>query len=335
MNLAGKKILVTGAAGTLGGHIVRELCARGLGAVAHVRDGSDTTELDRLGIEKRSADLRDRPALDRLMIGIDAVVHCAAWVDFRADRLTQFAGTNTMGAIDMYESARRAAVARFVQVSTVGAVGARRRTNAPKGAWAGERVTEECEFNLGHLRVPYIMTKRAAEAELTQAASRDGAPELVIVNPSIVLSSALGGPGNAQIHRHFRRLWLPDFSNIVNIVDVRDVAAGTVAALERGRSGHRYILGGDDISVREVVLQVSQVLGRTPHLVRVPRFLIVLAAHLSVWWARLSGRGRVVLYPDLVKFLDYDWSYSSEKARTELGYRSRSVLISLAEFLNR
>ncbi len=334
MNLPGKKVMVTGAAGTLGSHVVRELLTRGAQPVAHVRAESDTDALDRLGIEKRMADLRDGPALCRAAEGVDAIIHCAAWVDFRADRLTQFAGINTMGAVLMFEAARRAGVPRFVHVSSVGAVGARSRKDAPAGARDMEPVNENQQFNLDHLRIPYIMTKRAAERELLTAAAHAGSPSLVIVNPSIILSGATGGPGNLRVHRHFRRLWLPDFPNLVNIVDVRDVAAGVVAALEHGRPGERYILGGDDIPARELVLQVSHVLGRTPHLVRIPRTIIGIAARVAELWCRFAGRSRINFYPDLVRLLDYDWCFSSAKARAELGYRPRALLISLEDYLS-
>ncbi|MCB2230274.1 NAD-dependent epimerase/dehydratase family protein [bacterium] len=333
MNLAGKKILVTGAAGSLGGQIIRDLADRGLSPIAHVRVSSDTTQIDRLGLEKRTADLRNGRELLAIMQGIDAVIHCAALVEFRADRLTQFTGTNVMGALDMYEAARRSGVERFVHVSTVGAVGARPRNGAPAGAHEREPLTEEHSFNLDHLRIPYIMTKRAAENELLKVTD-PASPELVIVNPSIILSPTFGGPDLATVRTYFNRLWLPDLDNLLNLVDVRDVSSGTIAALRKGRPGHRYILAGDDIEARELVLMVSHLVGKTPHLVRIPRSVIDLAARLSFFWARLSNRGRIGFYPDLVRMLDFDWTFSSEKARHELGYQSRALLVSLSDLLS-
>jgi dihydroflavonol-4-reductase len=108
-----------------------------------------------------------------------------------------------------------------------------------------------------------------------------------------------------------------------------------VAALEQGRPGQRYILAGDNLPARDLVLTVSNMIGRTPHLVRIPRPLINLAARVSATLARLRGQGRLEFYPDLVGLLDYDWSFSSEKARQELGFQARSIYHTLTDLLSK
>ncbi len=331
MDLNREKILITGATGHLGSQIAYELSQKGLKPVAHCRESSDTTFIDRLGLEKRTADLRIRPQLASLVQGVDAVVHTAAWVNFRQDKLAQFTGINTIGAVDLYNAARKAGVKRFVHVSTVGAVGARAQ-GAYDSSRSSGRLTEPWEFNLGHLKVPYILSKRAAEEELLELAAA-GSPELVIVNPSIIVSPSFGGDDRAKAIRAFRLPIVPDQANLVNLVDVRDVARGTLCALGKGEPGERYILGGDDISVRELMLTLSDLLGKLPHLVTLPRWMISAAGRFRMPIGRLVGAQALKAYPDLMKFADYDWTFSSQKAIKDLGYRPRSIHATLRDLL--
>lgn len=325
-----EKILVTGATGHLGSQICYLLTQRGLKPIAHCRAESETSFIDKLGLEKRTADLRNRPELSALVQGISMVIHAAAWVSFRGDKLTQFTGINTMGAVELYRLAQKAGVKRFVHVSSVAAVGARplaeREANTPSG-----RLNERSQFNLRHLRVPYIMTKRAAEEELLKMAA-EGGPELIMVNPSIIISPSHGGNDRQRARHIFRFPIVPDQPNLVNFVDVRDAAQGTLCALAKGTTGERYILGGDDISVRELMLTVTDLLGRQPHLVRIPHWMIRAVGRFKLPLGRLAG-AELKAYPDLVRFADYDWTYSSQKAISELGYRPRSIHTTLRDLL--
>jgi dihydroflavonol-4-reductase len=331
VDLNREKILITGATGHLGSQIAYELTQKGLKPIAHCRESSDTSFIDSLGLEKRAADLRIRPELAALVQGVDAVVHTAAWVDFRQEKLTQFTGINTIGAVDLFNAARKAGVKRFVHVSTVAAVGAKARLGTDESG-DNARLTESWAFNLGHLKVPYILSKRAAEEELLKL-SDAGGPELVIVNPSIIVSPSFGGGDRAKAIRAFRLPVVPDRTNLVNLVDVRDVARGTLCALGKGVPGERYILGGDDISVRELMLTLSDLLGKLPHLVRFPRWTIRAAGRFRVPIGRLAGAQDLRSYPDLMKFADYDWTYSSRKAIEHLGYRPRSIHATLRDLL--
>ena len=331
MPLTDEKILVTGSSGSLGSQVIQELTDRGAKPIAMVRTSSDTRFIDSLGLEKRYADLRNKTAISEAVKGIDGIIHCAAWVDFRRNRFTQFAGINTMAAVDLFSAAKKHGARRFLHVSTVGAVGARKREPDIERAPDEDLLTEEYAFNLGHLHIPYIMTKHAAEVELRKLVD-EKAPELVTVNPSIIVSPK----GNDREHyeKMFDRLLMPDLPNLLNLVDVRDVAPAVVAAYERGRAGERYILGGDNVSVRDLLLRVSTIVNKSPHLVPVPRPVMNSVARLSYLWARLTAKSQVKLYPDLVRLTDYDWVYSSRKAREELSFQPRAIQTTLENFLN-
>ena len=190
MDITGKKILITGASGSLGKQLIYEFQRQGIKPVAHLRETSEAAYIDSLNLEKRYADLRNKNEIADLVQGIDAVIHTAAWVNFRKDRLTQFTGINTFGAVDLFQAARKAGVTRFVQVSTVAAIGALSRKSRRRQDHLF--VTEDDEFNLGHLTIPYIMTKHAAEEELQDLAAEAGT-ELIIVNPSIMIAPSRTG----------------------------------------------------------------------------------------------------------------------------------------------
>jgi len=334
MDLNGKQILITGASGRLGQQIIYELSKIGIKPVAHVRTGSNTRFIDSLGLEKRVADLRSRESLPALVKDIECVIHTVALIDFRQDRFTQFAGVNTVAAADLFSTAKSAGVKKFVHVSSVVAIGGMpRQSKFEIHPGDTDLANEELKFNLDKLRIPYIMTKHAAESELLNLSNGSGT-ELVIVNPSIVIAPSRTGDDRAKARKRLNGFVVPDLRNRVNLVDIRDVAKGVIAALEKGRNGERYILGGDNITARELALAVSIEIGKTPHLFKFPRSFFTALAGASLFFSRLIGKSKISLYPDLVKLLDYDWAFSSMKARNELGYTNRSIYASLKDLLN-
>ena len=331
IELKGKKILVTGASGSLGSQIIFLLHQRGLQPIAHIRESSDTKYIDRMGLEKRVADLRRKDQMAAIMEGIDYVIHTAALVNFRQDRLTQFAGTNTIAALDLFQAASKAGVKRFLQVSTIAAIGAiKRKENLTE--LLDLYSNEQTEFNLDHLRIPYIMTKRAAETELLNA-MKNSKTELVIVNPSIILAPSQTESDRERALRMFGKFIFPDIPIRMNMVDLRDVAPGVISALQLGVNGERYILGGDNISVKEFALSASAEIGKIPHLVRIPRKVYDVTSKMSEMWAKLTGKSKITYYPDMVKLLDYDWAFSSKKAHDAFGYNWRSIHISLNDLV--
>ncbi|MDH3937208.1 MAG: SDR family oxidoreductase [candidate division Zixibacteria bacterium] len=328
------KTLITGATGSLGKQLVHDFVQRGVQPIAQVRESSDTAYLDRVGLEKRKCDLNTAPSFQELLRGIDAVIHTAAWVNFRQDRPTQFAALNTVAAVKLFQAAAEAGVKRFVQVSTIAAVGARARRNnkTSKALSESDLINEEHDFNLAHLRIPYILSKHSAEDQLQKLAS-NSSTELVMVNPSVIIAPSRTGDDRGKARKSFKWLLAPDLPNRINLVDIRDVVPGVIGALEKGRPGERYILAGDNITVRALLLDISSILGVAPHLVRLPRTLLNVASRGAVTWSKLTGKGKVSFYPDLVRLLEYDWAYSSMKARRELGFTNRSIERSLEDLL--
>jgi dihydroflavonol-4-reductase len=316
------QILLTGATGGLGRQLTYEMTRQGIRPVCLVRENSNTTYLDSFELEKRIGDVRRLDQLAAALKGIDVVIHCAAWVNFRQDRMTQFTGINVFGALNVYKAASAAGVKRFVQVSSVAAIGAVHRKTQSSTHPLG--LDEQAEFNLAHLQIPYILTKHAAEQELLMLA-KPGRPELVMVNPSIMVAPSKTGDDRGKALKQYGRKFMPSVPNKVNLVDIRDVAPAIVSAIEKGRDRERYILGGENIAACDLLDRISKVLGKSPTKVPVPRWLLELAAQVSLGIHRFKGNSKLSFYPDLVKFLDYDWTYSSEKAKRELGFRPRPL----------
>jgi len=334
VDLQNKKILITGASGRVARQVIYELNKIGIKPIAHLRESSNSAYIDSLKLEKRYADLRNRAQVVELVKSIDYIIHTVAIINFRQDRSTQITGLNTVAALELFQAAQAAGVKRFVHVSSTVAVGAVPRTFETDHLKGDVNLAnEDQEFNLGSLRIPYILTKHAAEVELGKLANGSGT-ELVIVNPSIIIAPSRNKDDRESAMKRLPRFVVPDIRNRVNLVDLRDVARGIIAALERGKSGERYILGGDNITVRELALAVSAEIGKTPHLFKYPAWIYRMAAKVSVIFSRLGGRSKISFYPDLVKLLDYDWAFSSMKARNELGYTYRSIYISLSDLLN-
>ncbi len=327
------KILVTGASGVLGKQLVYELNKRGIRPIVQVRKTSDSSYVDSLGLEKRIVDFKSDTDLSELVKDIDYIFHCAAIVNFRQGNLTRFTAINSMSPAKLYKAAQKAGVKRFCHISTAAAIGAIKRDAVNNKDSIDYQCRECCEFNISHLRIPYIMTKHAAETELFKL-TENSPTALVLVNPSIILAPSKSGDDYKKARKMFQRFLIPEVPVKMNFVDIRDAVPGIITALEKGNHKERYIIAGDNISAKDFVLGVSVILGRIPHLVRFPRWIYNLTAQIAEKYCRFVGRRNIHYYPDVVKMLDYDWVYSSSKAYQELRYRWRSIHTTLDDLLN-
>jgi dihydroflavonol-4-reductase len=308
---------VTGATGFIGARLVRRLHERGDQVVALCREGSDTGLIDDLldtgAVLRATGSLLDQGSLLRALSGCDRLFHTAGDVSYwRRDRLRQWR-VNVTGTRNVLMAARQAGVARAVYTSSVAAVG----FPPPDGPPA----TEDLPWNAAHRGVEYFTTKRRAE-ELALQACASGLP-VVMVNPAYVV-----GPGDVRLH---------DGNIIIDVqqgtiplcpsggncwVDVDDVVEGHLLAETRGRSGARYILGGENLTYREVVDRVASLVGvRPPALDLHP----VLGAVSAPFYELLGGiRGR---YPRMTREMALLFRlrmyFDSTRARQELGFTTR------------
>jgi dihydroflavonol-4-reductase len=307
------RALVTGATGFVGSAVARALCRAGWQVRVLARAGSDRRNLLQLPVEIATGDLTDAPSLDQALRDCDAVFHAAA--DYRlglVDGETLYR-TNVEGTRNVLNAARRAGAARIVYTSSVATIG------LPADGSPG---TEGTPVTLADMIGHYKRSRFLAE-ELVRDFAKAGAP-VVIVNPSTPIGPGDVKPtptGRVVVDAALGRM--PAYVDTgLNIVHVDDVAVGHLQALDRGRVGERYILGGENMTLREILVQISRSAGRKPPRIRLPHAALVPLALVSEGFARMTGgSARVTL--EGVHMARKRMYFSSDKAVRELGYRWR------------
>jgi dihydroflavonol-4-reductase len=311
------KALVTGASGFVGAAIARTLLERGWSVRCLVRERSSRRNLEHLPVEVALGDLLDRGSLERGLADCDALFHAAA--DYRLGALDPrpLYRTNVEGTRDILEAARRTRVARIVYTSSVATIG------IPADGTPGDEATPVGVVDMiGH----YKRSKYLAEQIVCDWARAESWARVVIVNPSTPV-----GPGDVkptptgQILLDAARGRTPAYVDTgLNIAHVDDVAAGHLLALERGRSGERYILGGENLSLRDILGRVARLVGRKPPRIRLPHAAVLPIAYVAQAYSRLTGRPTRVTVEG-VRMSRKRMYFSSAKAIRELGYRSRAA----------
>jgi len=302
------RTLVTGGSGFLGSHLVRALAKRGDELRLLARRTSNLDVLEGVDFERATGDVTDRRAVRRAMKGVDRVFHVAGRTSLRSrDREAVFAA-NLTGARIMFEEALEAGVERFVHTSTVGAIGV-----APPGGVADETTP----FRIGHLGLAYVNSKHEAELEAFRLAAH-GLP-VVIVNPTFVLGPEDPTGTSMGLVRRFLRGQIPAYvDGGLNIVDVRDVAAGHLLADERGKVGERYILGGRNFTFDRLFADLARISGAEPPAVKLP-LRVALGGIEAARFARLP----LPIVPEEVLSASQWWTYRNTKAKRELGFSPR------------
>jgi dihydroflavonol-4-reductase len=318
------RALVTGATGFVGAAVARMLLREGWQVTALARPSSDRRNLRDLALRIAEGDLNDRASLDRALMDCQALFHVAADYRLGAPDPRELYQTNVEGTRNILDASRRAGLQRIVYTSSVATVGI-----PADGSPGNEDTPVSVADMIGH----YKRSKFLAE-QVVREAAQSGAP-VVIVNPSTPI-----GPGDVkptptgQIVLDAATGKMPAYVDTgLNIVHVDDVAAGHLLAYERGRPGERYILGGQDMTLREILIDIASLVGRKPPRVRLPTAVVLPIAYIAEGVARITGRpGRITL--EGVRMSRKRMYFSSEKAQRELGYRSRAPREALQDAIN-
>lgn len=318
--MANKTALVTGANGFVGCHVVRALVAGGTAARALVRKGADLRALEGVDCELQWGDLRDPESVEDAMRGCDVVYHVAA--DYRLwvlDPAPMYA-TNVEGTRNVIAAARRSGVSRIVHTSTVGALG------IPSGAPGHESTPVTLDDMVGH----YKRSKFLAEHEALRAA-REGLP-VVIVNPSTPIGAFDFKPTpTGRIIVDFLNRRMPAFMDTgLNLADVEDVAAGHLLAAECGAVGEKYILGGENLTLQELLARLAALSGLPAPKIRVPYAVAWTFALGAEALARTVTRRPPRASLTEVRMGRKRMFFDSSKARAALGYAPRPIDAALA-----
>ena len=315
-------VLVTGATGFVGSAVLRRLLDDGHRARALVRAGSNRRNLEGLSVEAVVGDLGDPASLERAMAGCTALFHVAADYRIGVREPDGLYRTNVEGTRNVMLAAAAAGVARIVYTSSVATLGV-----TGDATPADETNPSTIDDMIGH----YKRSKFLAEAEVRRLARDEGLPA-VIVNPSTPVGPRDIRPtptGRMIVEAASGRM--PAFVDTgLNMVHVDDVAAGHVLAFERGAVGERYILGGENMSLRDILAEIAAITGRRPPRVRLPHGLVLPIAHAAEAWARLRGAEPFVTVEG-ARLARKKMFYSARRARDELGFAPRPAAEALRD----
>ena len=317
------KAIVTGATGFVGSAVARVLLRSGYDVRSLVRPTSDRRNLDCLPIEVVVGDLADPASLRDACAGCDALFHVAA--DYRLwmrDPKPMMA-SNVDGTVNILRAAMDAGVSRIVYTSSVATLGIR-----TDGRPADEQTPAALEDMIG----PYKRSKFMAEKAVSRLVAEVGAP-VVIVNPSAPVGPRDVKPtptGRMIVEAAAGRM--PAYVDTgLNVVHVDDVAAGHLAAFERGQIGERYILGGQDMSLREILETIARLTGGKAPLLRIPHGLILPVAYLAEAWTRWTGGDEPFATVDGIRMARKKMYFKSDKAIRQLGYAPRPATDALSD----
>jgi dihydroflavonol-4-reductase len=317
--------LVTGANGFVGAAVVRALLEDDRNVRCFVRPKSDRRNLEGLDVELAEGDLTDVVSLDRALTGCRHAFHVAADYRLWVPRPAAMYSVNVDGSVNVIKAAARAGLEKLVYTSSVAVLG----INADRTP-ADETTPVTVEDMVG----TYKRSKFLAEEAVWRSAAETGLP-VTVVNPSTPI-----GPGDVKPTPTGRiivdgaRGRIPAYVDTgLNLVHVDDVARGHLLALESGRPGERYVLGGTDLSLKDILALVARLSGRKPPRVRLARSLVYPVAFAGEWIARLTG-GEPLVTRDELRMSKKHMYFTSSKAAAELGYRARDPAHAVADALD-
>ena len=314
-------ILVTGVSGFVGSAVARAFAGAGWRVRGLVRSESPTANLRDFPGELVTGDMRDGDAMARALAGMDALAHVAADYRLWAPDPEEIVRANREGTAVVMEAALAAGTRRIVYTSSVATIAP--DANGP--AHEDRPLTEATAIGA------YKRSKVAAERLVEGLVATRGLPA-VIVNPSTPIGPRDVKPtptGRILVEAAMGRI--PAFVDTgLNLAHVDDVAAGHVLALAKGVAGRRYILGGQDVALRDLLAEVARLVGRRPPTIRLPRAPLMPLAWASEGIARLTGH-EPMLTRDALRMAKHRMFFSSGRAEAELGYGARPWQAAVAD----
>ncbi len=316
-------ILVTGANGFVGSALVRRLLRDGARVRAMVRPGCGRRNLEGLDAEIVEADLLDPSTWPAMLNDVHALYHVAADYRLWVPNPEVMYRTNVDGSVGLIKAAAAAGVERIVYTSSVATL---------KAGDAEHGADEETPTSLADMCGHYKRSKFLAEEAVQALARTDGLP-IVIVNPSTPIGPCDMRPTpTGRIVLEAAGGKIPFYVNTgLNVVHVDDVAEGHVLACEKGVSGQRYILGGENMTLARILCEITRMAGRRPPLAAIPAGAVLPLAYGAEAAARLWPKWEPFVTVDGVKLARKYMYFRSDKAKRDLGYQPRPAVEALAD----
>lgn len=314
--LAGARIAVTGAAGFIGSAIVRRLIERNSSVVAVVEPGGDDHNLDGLDVERVTADIRDRTRLAEIAKGCRYLFHTAAVYGFWAKDPEVFYDVNVGGTRSVIAAFVAAGCEGMVYTSTVGTIGLHQTGD-------GSPANEECFADISHLFGFYKRSKYVAEHEVLRAAA-EGAP-ISLVLPTFPLGPRDRRPTpTGKLVLDYLNGRIPGYvDTTLNVAHVDDLAEGHLLALEKGRVGRSYIVGGENLSMHHLLSTLAAATGLPEPRLQFPRALALAAGAASNFIEGKLFHREPFVAMEAARMSTTNMIFDDSRARRELGYTSR------------
>ena len=310
--------LVTGASGFLGSHVARELVSRGEDVRVLMRPSSTNRAVADLSLEYVTGDLRDPVSLDRAVTGVQYVFHVAADYRLWARRSRDIYDSNVGGTKNLLAAAKRAGVEKLIYTSTVATIAVDRP----------ELPTEATQARLDEMVGHYKRSKWMAEQEVLKA-SKEGFPAVIAMPTTPV------GPGDwkptptGKIILDFLNGKMPGYVETgLNFVGVEECAAGHLLVAEKGRVGERYLLGAENLTLKQLLDSLSKITGLPAPKLKIPYGLALGVAYMNTAFSRLIGREPQIPVEG-VKIARHMMFVNCEKAQHELDFKPGSVSAAL------
>jgi dihydroflavonol-4-reductase len=310
--------LVTGAAGFLGSHVARQLVARGEEVRVLMRPSSTNRAIADLSLEYVTGDLRDPASLDRAMSGVKRVFHVAADYRLWARRSQDIYDSNVGGTKNLLVAAKRAGVEQLIYTSTVATI-AVDRPELPN-----EFTDAKLEEMVGH----YKRSKWMAEQEALHAA-KDGLPVIVAMPTTPVGPWDWKPTPTGKIILDFLNGKMPGYVETgLNFVAVEECAAGHLLVSEKGKIGERYLLGGENLTLKQVLDALAKITGLPAPRLKIPHGLALGVAYANTTFSRLIGREPQIPVEG-VKIARHRMFVDCVRAQRELGFQAGPVMAAL------
>ena len=310
--------LVTGAAGFLGSHIARQLVARGEPVRVLLRPSSQNRAIADLPLEYTTGDLRDTESLDRALVGVTRVFHVAADYRLWAKDSKDIYDSNVGGTKNILAAAKRANVQQFIYTSTVATIA------VDRPAPPNEKTDAKLEEMIGH----YKRSKWMAEREALNAA-KEGFPVIVAMPTTPVGPWDWKPTPTGKIIVDFLNGKMPGYVDTgLNFVGVEECAAGHLLVAEKGKVGERYLLGSENLTLKQVLDILANITKLPAPMLKLPHGVALGAAYASTFFARIVGKEPGIPVEG-VKIAQHKMFVDCTRAQRELGFKAGPVSAAL------
>lgn len=318
------KCLITGANGFLGSWLTRALIEKGHDVSVLVRPTSDLSELQGLDFKKVYGDVTDPESLNKAFKGMDGIFHLAGVVAYKKKDRAMMEKVNVTGTQNVLDAIEKQNVPKLLHLSSVVAIGA---SSDPKHI-----LNENSPYNIGHLNLGYFETKKAAE-DLVKDRLKNKKFEAIMVNPSTIYGPADAKKGSRSVQVKVAQGRFPFYtSGGVSVVGVDDVVDGILKAWDKGRSGERYILSGENWTIRELFSHIAQEAGVEPPKHKIPDFALHGLGMMGDLFNSLGLKGGISRENAWTSTM-YHW-FDNSKAKQELGFNPQPASLAIRQSVN-